>query len=84
MMSARSLPDSVCLAEQYMKVTHSGRRRGPYDVYAPNREDGLFIRFSLMINLLECLQSWTQAGLNLASGLVSSQASVGSGPRSKE
>lgn len=42
----------------------------------PNREDGLFNKFSLMIHLLGCLQSWDQAGLHLASGLVSSQASV--------
>lgn len=67
-----------------MKAIYSGLRCGPYEVYTPNREDGLVIRFSLMINLLECLQAWTQAGLNLASGLVSSQASVGSGPRSQE
>ena len=49
----------------------------------PNREDGLFIRFSLMIHLLGCLQSWFQAGLHLASGLVSSQASVGAGSRGR-
>lgn len=46
----------------------------------PSREDGLFTRFSFMIHSLEWLQSWAQAGAepswSVASGLVSTQASV--------